>query len=47
MSLRAVSVAGTGSFLSGPPVSNDRLEAVLGTLDNASPKVIVDNHGRT
>jgi len=29
-------------------VSNDRLEAVLGTLDNASPKVkkFVDNQGR-
>ena len=48
MSLRAVRVAGTGSFLPGPPVSNDRLEAVLGTLDNASPKVkkFVDNQGR-
>ncbi|GJQ26290.1 MAG: 3-oxoacyl-ACP synthase [Phycisphaerae bacterium] len=39
MSLLPVRIAGTGSFLPGPPVSSDRLEAVLGTLDQAPPKV--------
>lgn len=43
----SVQVAGTGSFLPGNPVPNDRLEDVLGRLQNAPPKVIsfVDNMG--
>jgi hypothetical protein len=35
MSFLSVRVAGTGSFLPGAPVSNDRVEMVLGTLDKA------------
>jgi 3-oxoacyl-[acyl-carrier-protein] synthase-3 len=48
MSLHSVKIAGTGSFLPGPPVSNDRLEAVLGPLDKAPQKIrsFVDNLGR-
>lgn len=48
MSLLPVRIAGTGSFLPGPPVSNDRLESVLGSLENAPAKVksFVDNLGR-
>ncbi|MFQ5411757.1 MAG: hypothetical protein ACE5EC_05650, partial [Phycisphaerae bacterium] len=34
-----VRIAGTGSFLPGPPVPNDKVEAVLGPLDSAPPKV--------
>ncbi|OQZ07091.1 MAG: hypothetical protein B6D36_01610 [Planctomycetes bacterium UTPLA1] len=34
-----VHLAGTGSFLPGSPVTNDRLEDVLGRLDGAPPKV--------
>jgi 3-oxoacyl-[acyl-carrier-protein] synthase-3 len=47
MSLLPVRIAGTGSFLPGPPVPNDRLEAILGTLENAPPKVrsFVENVG--
>src|ERR1700730_15970152 len=39
MSFVPVRVAGTGSFLPGAPVSNDRIEMVLGTLEKASPKI--------
>lgn len=39
MSLRPVRIAGTGSFLPGPPVGNDRLEAILGPLDKAPQKI--------
>lgn len=43
-----VRVAGVGSFLPGPPIPNDRLEAVLGPLDQAPPKVrsFVETIGR-
>ena len=39
MSLRPVVIAGTGSFLPGPPISNDKVEQVLGELTDAPPKV--------
>jgi len=39
MSLLSVRIAGTGSFLPGPPVPNDKLESLLGPLDHAPPKV--------
>jgi len=39
MSLIPVSIVGTGSFLPGPPVPSDRVEAILGRLDNAPAKV--------
>ncbi|MFO0971907.1 MAG: 3-oxoacyl-ACP synthase III family protein [Phycisphaerae bacterium] len=39
MSLRPVRITGTGSFLPGPPVPNDRLESLLGPLDQAPPKI--------
>jgi 3-oxoacyl-[acyl-carrier-protein] synthase-3 len=39
MSLHPVYIAGTGSFLPGPPVPNDRLESLLGPLDRAPPRV--------
>ncbi|MFO0971934.1 MAG: 3-oxoacyl-ACP synthase III family protein [Phycisphaerae bacterium] len=39
MSPKSVRVAGVGSFLPGAPIPNDRLEAVLGTLDHAPDKV--------
>lgn len=47
MTLIPVKIAGTGSFLPGPPVPNERLEAVLGRLDRAPPKVksFIDNLG--
>ncbi len=47
MSLSPVRIAGTGSYLPGRPVPNDRLEAVLGRLDNAPAKVksFVENLG--
>ncbi|HUN81516.1 MAG TPA: 3-oxoacyl-ACP synthase III family protein [Phycisphaerae bacterium] len=47
MSFSSVRIAGTGSFLPGPPVTSDRLEAVLGSLENAPPKVksFVENLG--
>src|SRR5215470_7473080 len=48
MSLQHVKIAGTGSFLPGSPVTNDRLEAVLGPLEKAPEKIksFVDNLGR-
>ena len=48
MSLLSVRIAGTGSFLPGPPIPNDKVESVLGPLDNAPPKVksFVDNLGQ-
>lgn len=48
MSIRPVRIAGTGSFLPGPPVPNDKVESVLGTLDAAPPKVksFVSNLGQ-
>ena len=39
MSFIPVHIAGTGSFLPGLPVTNDRLDAVLGTLDDAPTHV--------
>ncbi len=39
MDLRSVYIAGTGSFLPGKPITNDRLESILGRLDNAPPRV--------
>lgn len=47
MSFLPVKIAGTGSFLPGPPVPNDRLESVLGSLTNCPPKVksFIDNLG--
>ncbi len=39
MSLRPVVIAGTGSFLPGPPISNDKVEQVLGELTDAPAKV--------
>ena len=47
MSLLPVKIAGTGSFLPGPPVPNDRLEAVLGPLPDAPTKVksFIENLG--
>ncbi len=35
----AVCIAGTGSFLPNEPVSNDRIDDVLGRLDDAPPRV--------
>lgn len=48
MSLLPVRIVGTGGFLPGPPIPNDRLEATLGPLDNAPAKVksFVDNLGQ-
>ena len=48
MSLLPVRIAGTGSFLPGPPVPGDRVEAVLGPLDKAPPKIrsFVENLGQ-
>lgn len=48
MSLYPVRIAGTGSFLPGPPITNDRLEAILGPLEKAPTKVqsFVENLGR-
>lgn len=37
--LRPVAITGTGSFLPGDPIPNSRLDEVLGTLDNAPPRV--------
>jgi len=39
MSILPVRIAGTGSFLPGPPIPNDKVEAVLGPLDHAPTKV--------
>ncbi|MFQ5423222.1 MAG: 3-oxoacyl-ACP synthase III family protein [Phycisphaerae bacterium] len=48
MSLLPVSLIGTGSFLPGPPIPSDRVENVLGPLDDAPPKVksFVENLGQ-
>ncbi len=48
MSFVPVRIAGTGSFLPGPPIPGDKVEAVLGPLDNAPPKIksFVDNLGQ-
>lgn len=48
MSLLPVSIVGTGSFLPGPPVPSERVEAILGRLDNAPQKVksFVENLGQ-
>lgn len=48
MSLLPVRIAGTGGYLPGPPIPNDRVEAVLGPLDKAPPKVksFVENLGQ-
>ncbi|MBN2560550.1 MAG: 3-oxoacyl-ACP synthase III family protein [Phycisphaerae bacterium] len=48
MSLLPVSIVGTGGFLPGPPIPNERVEAILGPLDDAPPKVrsFVDNLGQ-
>lgn len=48
MSLVPVRIAGTGGFLPGPPIPNDRVEAILGPLNNAPPKVksFVENIGQ-
>ncbi len=48
MSAVPVQIAGTGSFLPGPPIPNDRVEAILGPLEDAPPKVrtFVDNLGK-
>ncbi|MCK6457519.1 MAG: 3-oxoacyl-ACP synthase III family protein [Phycisphaerae bacterium] len=40
MSHKTVRITGTGSFLPGRPVTNDRLEAVLGRLERAPAKVL-------
>lgn len=47
MSFLSVKIAGTGSFLPGPPVTNERLESVLGPLVNAPAKVksFIENLG--
>ncbi len=47
MSLVPVSIVGTGSFLPGNPVPSDRVEAILGPLENCPPKVksFIDNLG--
>src|SRR5262249_1128412 len=47
MAFVPVRIAGTGSFLPGPPVSNDRVEMALGTLDRAAPRIknFVENQG--
>ncbi|HVP13727.1 MAG TPA: 3-oxoacyl-ACP synthase III family protein [Phycisphaerae bacterium] len=48
MSLLPVQIAGTGSYLPGPPVPGDKVEAVLGPLDKAPPKIrsFVENLGQ-
>jgi 3-oxoacyl-[acyl-carrier-protein] synthase-3 len=48
MSLLPVRIAGTGSFLPGPPIPADRVEAVLGPLDKAPAKIksFVENLGQ-
>jgi len=48
MSILPVHIVGTGSFLPGPPITNDRVEAILGPLSDAPPKVrsFVDNLGK-
>ncbi|MBK9128308.1 MAG: hypothetical protein IPM13_11000 [Phycisphaerales bacterium] len=39
-SLHRVFVTGTGSFLPGQPITNDRIDDVLGRLDDAPPRVL-------
>ncbi|MFH1417855.1 MAG: 3-oxoacyl-ACP synthase III family protein [Planctomycetota bacterium] len=39
MSFLPVRIAGTGSYLPGAPIPSDKVEAVLGPLDDAPPKV--------
>lgn len=48
MSLLPVRIAGTGSFLPGPPIPTEKVESVLGPLDGAPPKIrsFVDNLGQ-
>ncbi len=48
MSILAVRIAGTGSFLPGPPIPNDKVEAILGPLNDAPQKVksFVSNLGQ-
>ncbi len=48
MSFLPVRIAGTGCYLPGPPVGNDRVEAILGPLTDAPAKVrsFVDNLGK-
>lgn len=48
MSFSTVRIAGTGSFLPGPPIPNDKVEAILGPLDHAPAKVksFVGNLGK-
>ncbi len=48
MSLLPVQILGTGAFLPGNPVTNDRVEHILGPLTEAPAKVrsFVDNLGR-
>lgn len=48
MSFVPVRIAGTGCFLPGPPIPGDKVEAVLGPLDKAPPKIrsFVDNLGQ-
>jgi 3-oxoacyl-[acyl-carrier-protein] synthase-3 len=38
-SLQRVSIAGTGSFLPGDPIPNDRIDDILGRLPDAPPRV--------
>jgi 3-oxoacyl-[acyl-carrier-protein] synthase III len=47
MASKSVHIVGTGSFLPGQPIPNERLESVLGRLDGAPPKVqsFVNNLG--
>ncbi len=47
MSRRNVNIVGTGSYLPGMPVTNDKLEEVLGPLTHAPPKIrsFVENLG--
>ena len=37
--IQRVCITGTGAFLPGDPVPNDRIDAVLGPLDAAPPRV--------
>lgn len=39
MSILPVRIAGTGSFLPGPPIPSDKVEAILGPLNDAPQKV--------
>lgn len=48
MSLLPVRIVGTGSYLPGPPIPNEKVEAVLGALDRAPRKTqsFVQNLGK-